>query len=146
MLSGIENWAAGMAAITGSVLLQYGAQVLLVRLAQRHAHRLPPAGRDAPKLVLPILFAVLVLIFGHLFQVLVWAAAYAVLGELGTMADRLYFSLASYTSVGADDLELSRGHRILGALEAGVGTLMFGWSTALLVALLVRTGPTDGTG
>ena len=60
---------------------------------------------------------------------------YLALGEFQQFQDAAYFSLASYTTIGAADLELSRGHRILGALEAGIGMLLFGWSTALLVSL-----------
>jgi hypothetical protein len=30
-------------------------------------------------------------------------------------------------------------HRLVGALEAAAGMLMFGWSTALLVAVVRRT-------
>jgi len=143
MLDDGANWVAGICSIIGTVLLQYAAQVLLVALARRYGHRIPPHGRGAPHLVLPVLFVVFVLIFGHLFQVLVWAWGYAALGELGNFQDQVYFSLASYTTVGAGELELSRQHRILGALEGGVGTLMFGWSTALLVALLIRTEPPE---
>ncbi len=49
--------------------------------------------------------------------------------------------LASLAGVSADTLELSRGHRVLGAVQSTVGILMFGWSTALLVALIGRPGP-----
>ena len=135
----LANWIAGCGAIIGTVLLQFGAQALLMRLAARHRASLLRVGLRRPRFVLPILFVVFVLIFGHLLQMGVWALAYGALGELDGLANLFYFSVASYTSVGAAHLELSTQHRILGALEAGVGTLMFGWSTALLVALLMRT-------
>jgi hypothetical protein len=86
----------------------------------------------------------MVLIFGHLAQVVLWAVVYLVLGDLHGFADAMYFSLASFTTVGAAELELSKEHRLLGALEAGVGALMFGWSTALLVALVGRTAGAGG--
>lgn len=134
----LANWIAGCGAIIGTVLLQFAEQALLMRLAARHRASLLRVGLRRPRFVLPILFVVFVLIFGHLLQTGVWALAQ---GELDGLANLFYFSVsvASYTSVGAAHLELSTQHRILGALEAGVGTLMFGWSTALLVALLMRT-------
>jgi hypothetical protein len=51
----------------------------------------------------------------------------------------LYFSLASFTTLGATDLALPPEHRMIGALEAAAGMLMFGWSTALLVGVVQRT-------
>jgi hypothetical protein len=101
-------------------------------------------GLRGPHLVVPILAVVFVLIFGHMLQMAVWAAAYAALGELDGWSNIIYFSMASYTTVGANHLDLTTEHRILGALEAGVGALMIGWSTALLVALLVRTEDETG--
>ena len=97
-------------------------------------------GVRGPHLVVPILAVVFVLILGHLMQMAVWAGAYSALGELDGFSNVIYFSMASYTTIGANHLELTTAHRILGALEAGVGVMMFGWSTALLVALLVHTG------
>ena len=59
-------------------------------------------------------------------------------GELGGFVNSFYFSLASFTTVGASDLTLSSTHRMVGAIESALGMLMFGWSTALLVALIQR--------
>lgn len=135
----LANWVAGCLAIIGSVLLQFAAQSVLLHLAGRHRGKMLRMGVRGPHLVVPILAVVFVLIFGHLLQMGVWAAAYAALGELTAWSDAIFFSMASYTTIGANHLELTTAHRILGALEAGVGVMMFGWSTALLVALLVRT-------
>jgi|GEM_PF-1534695 hypothetical protein len=138
MDSGLQNWLGAAGAIIATVLIQLAARLLLVRMLARHnRHRaveerltdLWPAAKMS-------LVTVFVLLFGHLLQVLVWALLYLGLGELGDQANAVYFSLASYTTVGAVDLELSRAHRVLGALEAGVGTLMFAWSAAILVTLV----------
>lgn len=83
--------------------------------------------------------AVIVLMVGHMLQVSVWAASYYAWGKLGSMRDCFYFSLASFTTVGANDLALQPAHRMAGVVEAGVGMLMFGWSTALLVDVIQRT-------
>jgi hypothetical protein len=133
----LTRWLCGIALITGTVLLQLAAQTLLARgIAARGQPRGGPRRLEAP--FLPSLFTVIVLVFGHLAQVALWAVMYLVLGDLHGFPDAMYFSLASFTTVGAAELELSKEHRMLGALEAGVGALMFGWSTALLVALAGR--------
>ncbi len=84
--------------------------------------------------------AVLVLMAGHMLQVTMWALLYHFdLGEFRNFGSALYFSLASFTTVGAAELHLSPGHRMVGALESAAGMLMFGWSTALLVRVVQRT-------
>ena len=51
----------------------------------------------------------------------------------------VYRIIDGLTTLGANDLTLSNGHRIAGAVESAVGMLMFGWSTALLVRVVQRT-------
>jgi len=82
--------------------------------------------------------AILVLMVGHVLQVTIWGLWYYAWGDLGSLRNCLYFSLASFTTVGANDLELKPWHRMAGAVEAGIGMLMFGWSTALLVDIIQR--------
>lgn len=135
----LENWVGGILAILGSVGLQLAVQfILLAAFARRsgrrrQAVRTPAAVREAWLLSV---VTICVLISNHLGQVLLWAMLYTSLSEFGGIHDAIYFSLASYTTVGAAELELSRPHRVLGALEAGLGVLMFGWSGAILVVLV----------
>jgi hypothetical protein len=86
-----------------------------------------------------VVACVLILMLGNILQVLLWATLYFHMGELGSFANCIYFSLASFTTVGASELVLSPTHRIAGALEAAAGMLMFGWSTALLVQVVQRS-------
>lgn len=88
--------------------------------------------------------AVLVLLFGIILQVTLWAMFYHFhMGELGDFGSSLYFSMVSFTTLGANELNLSHPHRMFGALESAVGMLMFGWSTALLVKVVHQTDHTD---
>jgi len=139
-----QNWLGGTVVIVGTVLVELAVQMLLARMFAAAARGGAQARTPDRVLVrsLPVLSlcAVFALVFGHLSQVFLWTLLYLALGELDGFADAAYFSLASYTTVGAAELELSRGHRVLGALESAVGIIMFGWSTALLVALVERSG------
>jgi hypothetical protein len=84
--------------------------------------------------------AVVILLIGHLLQVTLWALLYFYdWGDLGNFSNALYFSLASFTTLGAADLALPPQHRMVGAFESAAGMMMFGWSTALLVSVVVRT-------
>ena len=83
--------------------------------------------------------AVVILMIGHILQVTMWAVVYHFhWDEFVDFNSALYFSLASFTTLGANDLALPPNHRMIGALEAAAGMLMFGWSTALLVGVVQR--------
>jgi hypothetical protein len=84
--------------------------------------------------------AVMILLIGHVLQVTLWAAIYFYdWGAFKSFDTAMYFSLASFTTLGAADLSLPPQHRMIGAFESAAGMMMFGWSTALLVAVVVRT-------
>ena len=97
------------------------------------------AGHAVPRRWAYSIAAVVVLMIGHMLQVAVWALCYYSWGDLGSIRNCFYFSLASFTTVGANDLDLQPIHRMAGTVEAGVGMLMFGWSTALLVEIIQRS-------
>jgi hypothetical protein len=87
--------------------------------------------------------AVLILLIGHPPAAGhdVGGAVLQRLGEFGSFNNALYFSLASFTTLGATELTLPPAHRMVGAFESAAGMIMmmFGWSTALLVAVVQRT-------
>jgi hypothetical protein len=127
----LGHLARGVILVTATVALQLMAQIALYRAVKATCRRTPWMQETTA-----ILVAVLVLLAGMIFQVAAWGLLYYHWGELGSYANCLYFSLASYTTVGAADLNLSPPHRMFGALEAAVGMLMFGWSTALLIRVI----------
>ncbi len=132
----------GMLMIVCTVGIQVLAQFMLSR-----AMEALPLPRDSARPTFYVLahsaVAVMILMVGHLLQMILWALLYHFdWGELGSFSNALYFSLASFTTLGANDLALSHAHRMVGALESAVGVLMFGWSTALLVRLVQHTDPT----
>jgi len=74
----------------------------------------------------------------HLLEAGAWAVFYLLSGDLPDLETAVYFSMTSYTTVGYGDVVLSSPWRILGPIEAGVGILMFGWTTAIIVAAITR--------
>jgi len=50
----------------------------------------------------------------------------------------VYFSIASYTTLGACTVTLPDHWRGLGGFEAMAAMLMFGWSTAMLATVVAR--------
>jgi hypothetical protein len=79
---------------------------------------------------------VTVLLILHSLQVSLWAEAYISQHCFADRETAYYFSLTSYTTLGFGDVVLHRPWRILAGWEAMIGVLMFGWSTASLIAFL----------
>jgi hypothetical protein len=104
----------------------------------------PPAGRSG--------FALLVLVgvfFGLfiLHGVEIWTnATLYYIGALHSFEDALYFSTATYATIGNVELTLSRTWRILGAIEGANGVILPGWSTAFFLSIVGGFAPSSMTG
>ena len=58
-------------------------------------------------------------------QVLLWAMLYFFdWHAFRTFGDAVYFSLASFTTLGASELSLPTNHRMIGAFESAAGVMM----------------------
>ena len=131
----MRRFAAILLAVTGTVALQVAAQAVVVT----NFHFIGRRTRGATELRRTFwisLGAVLPLFFGHLAQVGLWAVVLIWLGALQTYDDAFYFSLVTFATLGYGDLALAPGYRIFGALAATCGSLMLGWSTALIFAAI----------
>jgi hypothetical protein len=85
-----------------------------------------------------IVRVVSILLVLHLVEAGIWAVVFAAAGVLPDLETAVYFSLTSYTTVGYGDVVLPPSSRFLGPIEAAVGILMFGWSTAVMVTAVGR--------
>ena len=85
-----------------------------------------------------IVRVVSILLLLHLLEAGVWALFFMVTKLLPDFETAVYFSLTSYTTVGYGDVVLPASSRFLGPIEAAVGILMFGWSTAIIVTAITR--------
>lgn len=76
---------------------------------------------------------VILMFLGSIFVSVLWAWAYVIIGALSNFDDALYFSIVTYTTLGYGDITLGNNWRLLGAFEASIGIIMFGWSTAVVM-------------
>jgi hypothetical protein len=67
-----------------------------------------------------------------------WALSFVLCGEFSNFAAALYYSAATYTTVGDGSIVISARWRLLGPLEAADGMLMFGVTTAMIFAVIQR--------
>jgi hypothetical protein len=74
----------------------------------------------------------------HLIQVFLWAFVFLRAGELPNLETAVYFSLATYTTIGFGDVVLGPGWRVLAGIEGLMGLVLIGWSTAFVFAIVNR--------
>ena len=74
----------------------------------------------------------------HGLEAAIWAGVYLLLGATDNWADAMLYSVDSMTTRGASGLKLDSHWKMMGALEAANGVLLFGVSTAFLAAFLTE--------
>jgi hypothetical protein len=93
--------------------------------------------RHAIAVVIGMIGAVgLLLAVLHGLEAAIWAVAYLWLGALDAPLDAMLFSVDSMTTRGAFGLVLPPHWQMMGALEAVDGMLLFGISTAYILAVM----------
>jgi hypothetical protein len=99
-------------------------------------------GSWRPALILSLF--VLWMFLASIAEVWTWAALYLLLGVFDTVEAASYFSTVTFTTLGYGDIVLEPEFRHLSAFQAANGLFLFGWSTALVFAIvqwLYRSGP-----
>lgn len=81
----------------------------------------------------------LVLLLTHTIEIVVWALFYALVGAAPEGSDFLYFAFVNYTTLGYGDVLPVKTWLLAGPMAAMNGILMFGWSTAVLFEVLLKT-------
>jgi len=86
---------------------------------------------------------VAIMIVTHFVEIAIWGVFFLLSGMIPDAALAMYFSIGSYTTLGATGIALPGHWRGLGGFEAMAGMLMFGWSTAMLAAVIVKVQRLD---
>ena len=103
--------------------------------------------RQSLRLIAVMIATVSVLMAAHLAEVLVWSFAYAVASVAPPGTDLIYFAFVNYTTLGYGDVTPVERWHLLGPMTAMNGVLLFGWSTAVIFAVLRKTmmpSPSEG--
>jgi hypothetical protein len=85
--------------------------------------------------VTSILFILLVITL----EVWIWALVLWAVGAVHALEPALYFALVCFSTLGLGDITLGSDWRLLSAMIAANGFLMFGWATAYIVDLIRLT-------
>ena len=88
-----------------------------------------------------VVWTAMALLFLHMVEVIFWAAAYYALpghAGLSSFSESIYFSIVTFTTLGYGDITLSTQWDALAGMEAMVGIVVFGLTTALIFAIVQR--------
>ena len=124
---------------TAMIVLNLGIQVWAAVLVLYYFQRRLDQGRISSDVAggMRLLAAVMLfLFFGHILQFATWAWLFLWLGEFQDLETAFYHSTVNFTSLGYGDIVMSEKWRLLGALEAANGVLMFGLTAGLILSVL----------
>jgi hypothetical protein len=72
----------------------------------------------------------------HIFEILVFAGFYMLVGALADFEEALYYSASAYATLGRTSEYFPEDWRLIGAMEALAGFILIGWSTAFMVSAM----------
>jgi len=132
------NLLLGSATVFISMGIQVAVVVMMIRyfmrIMNREDRKTDGFGFDTYviSIILLILFA------GHLVQIAIWALLFIYLGEFNDFLTAFYHSTVNFASLGYGDIVMSEKWRLLGALEASNGVLMFGLSAGTMLSVMTN--------
>lgn len=123
-----------------TVFISMGIQIAAVVYILQHLFEFLShgGGRYSAKGRMTYVISVLMtmLFIGHLVQAAIWAVLFMALGEFNSFSTAFYHSLVNFASLGYGDIVMSEKWRLLGAIEASNGVLMFGLSAGTMLSLM----------
>ncbi len=79
------------------------------------------------------------MLFGlHIVEIWVFAGLYLLVDAMQSLEEALYYSASAYATLGRTADYFPDEWRLLGAIEALIGFLLIGWSTAFIVTTTNR--------
>jgi hypothetical protein len=139
------NWTWGLSLIALTIAIHAIGMVMMALVSLRIRDWITNR-RLGPGYTIPIVIGLvastgLLLAILHGIEATIWAAAYLWLGALDSPLNAILYSVDSMATRGASGLVLQSHWRMMGALEAVDGMLLFGISTAYIFALMQAYWP-----
>jgi len=132
-----SNLAIASAMVSTTVLIHFWGLLVLTRALGGGGARIKAHESHARGAII-ILMGVFGIFALHTLEIWAYATLYRVLGETRSFAEALYFSTTTFASLGLGDVVLSTRWRLISAIEAANGVILFAWSTAFLLTLTRR--------
>jgi hypothetical protein len=137
-LSWVPDWSWGLPLLILTVVAHVCAIVLTAKFLGKYR------GSDAHKMSRFVIFVALAALATSAYLALeaaAWAGLYFWVGALPDWRAAMLYSLGAITSYGHAELFLEDRWRLLGAIEAVNGVILFGLTTAFLFAAVQQVWP-----
>jgi hypothetical protein len=132
-----EQFLVALLPMSLTVVIHGQGMSLAMRYWKRfrpHQHR---ASRSSQG-VMVLVAIVGIMLAAHFIETVVWASLYFLTGMLTDPRAAMSLSVNSYTTLGASHATLPQRWQGLQGIEAMTAMLMFGWSTAVLAAVVQK--------
>lgn len=137
---GLDNWTWGLSLIALTIAIHMTGVTFLVSVLHGFRVRLESRSLGLARVIAIVVAAFtamgLLLAVLHGIEAALWAAAYLWLGALDSPGAAILYSVDSMATRGASGVTLQPGWRMMGALEAADGMLLFGISTAFIFTVM----------
>jgi hypothetical protein len=128
-------WLLSLSVIGATVVIHSVGLGALMRLLNARAIESEGSRHSLSTVMAATVVAIAAL---HGCEAAVWAVVYRLIGVVPDFETAFYLSFVAFTTLGLGDVTLKPPWRILSAMEAADGMLLFGWSTAFLFAVVQR--------
>lgn len=125
----------GLSAVVACTIVQC-AMIAFLRRGVQYWRRTQGPAHNFLQETLFLSSIVAALFLGICVQVWIWAALFLYNGDLPDVSTALYYSMASFTTVGYGDVVLKGPNELLGPMEACNGILMGGLATGFLFSTM----------
>ena len=133
----IDQFVAALLPMGVTVILHGHGMGLASRCFKRFGTRRGNHGqKDKGPHIFLLVAIVAIMLATHFIEVVAWAAFYWATGMLPDIITSMFFSISSYTTLGASNITLTGQWKGMDGFEAMTAMLMFGWSTAVLAAVV----------
>ena len=132
------NLLAGTAVISATVVIHTFGLIAVTHVVAVLTGRF---GENERSKIIAMLVAVLGIFVVMAGEIWLWAICQYSLGVVPDFVTALYFSTATFSTVGYGDIVPHHDWRVFAAMEGVNGFLLIGWSTAYLIAAGIRVGP-----
>jgi len=131
------NWAWGLPLIVSTVVIHVLGLGLMDQRAVRILSRME---RHHPTVVFVLVMGTMTLMATtlHAMEASIWATCYQFLGAVPDFKSAMLFSLGAMTTFGNTAVNLEDRWKLMGAIEALSGWLLFGPTTAFLFGMIQK--------
>jgi hypothetical protein len=126
----------GCATVFISMGIQIAAVVYMLQYLFKIVSKTKDSNFSKGRTTYIISMVMTMLFIGHVVQVAIWAVLFMALGEFSDFSIAFYHSMVNFASLGYGDIVMHEEWRLLGAIEASNGVLMFGLSAGAMLSIM----------